>query len=210
MFEVESKGTMKDMVNLQRELLIYLGFDMPIETDYDDLCQKYGTEILEAEHETKMWDQIGDVVSLQKFPIRTNPFWNMKRGEDGKFHKVDVILFGQETIGSAERSCDPDEMRKMFYRIEDGQYSQKLFELFGEERVERELEEFDSLFFEYFFFFSCSRSPDISLFCYAVMYFQGLLSESSTHVFKVVLYILHYAHGRLNHLHGQGYNHDTV
>jgi len=142
MFEVESKGTMKDMVNLQRELLIYLGFDMPIETDYDDLCQKYGTEILEAEHETKMWDQIGDVVSLQKFPIRTNPFWNMKRGEDGKFHKVDVILFGQETIGSAERSCDPDEMRKMFYRIEDGQYSQKLFELFGEERVERELEEF--------------------------------------------------------------------
>ena len=72
----------------------------------------------------------------------------MQKGEGDKFKKVDVILFGQETIGSAERSCDVDSMRKMFYNIEDGKYSEKLFELFGKERVEKELEEF--LSFDFF------------------------------------------------------------
>ncbi len=71
----------------------------------------------------------------------------MKKNELGTFNKVDVILYGQETIGSAERSCDVNEMRKMFYTIENGGYSNKLFELFGKDRVERELEEFLSLDF---------------------------------------------------------------
>jgi hypothetical protein len=61
---------------------------------------------------------------------------------------VDVILYGQETIGSAERSCDVDKMREMFYTIEDGGYCNKLFELFGKERVEAELEQF--LSFDFF------------------------------------------------------------
>jgi aspartyl/asparaginyl-tRNA synthetase len=148
MFEVETKGTMTDMVKLQSELLEYLGFDIPTNVNYDDLCQKYDTEILEAEHETKMWNEIGDSISLQNFPLRTNPFWNMKKGQGDKFNKVDVILFGQETIGSAERSCDVESMREMFYTIEDGKYSQKLFELFGKERVINELEEF--LSFDFF------------------------------------------------------------
>lgn len=148
MFEVESKGTMQDLIKLQEELLKYLGFeDEMIEVNYDDLCDEYETEILEAEHETKMWIEKGNFISLQNFPIRTNPFWNMKRGESGTFNKVDVILYGQETIGSAERSCDVEEMRNMFYTIEDGKYSAKLFELFGKERVEQELEDFLSLKF---------------------------------------------------------------
>jgi aspartyl/asparaginyl-tRNA synthetase len=70
------------------------------------------------------------------------------RNKSGEiFNKVDVILYGQETIGSAERSCDVEEMRQMFYTIEDGGYSAKLFELFGKERVEKELEEFLSFRF---------------------------------------------------------------
>lgn len=148
MFEVESKGTMKDLIKLQEELLKYLGFeDEMIEVNYDDLCKEYETDILEAEHETKMWIEKGNFISLQNFPVRTNPFWNMKRGESGTFNKVDVILYGQETIGSAERSCDVEEMRNMFYTIEDGNYAGKLFELFGKERVEQELEDFLSLNF---------------------------------------------------------------
>jgi aspartyl/asparaginyl-tRNA synthetase len=89
-----------------------------------------------------MWEEMGPVVSLQHFPRRTNPFWNMKSGGNDIYNKVDVILYGQETIGSAERSCDVETMREMFYTIENGAYSQKLFELFGKERVEKELEEF--------------------------------------------------------------------
>ena len=143
MFEFESKGTMKDMVQLEAELLEHLGFDKPIEVNYDDVCKEYGgVEILENEHETKMWEEKGPVVSLQNFPLRTNPFWNMQHNDNGIFNKVDVILYGQETIGSAERSCDVEKMREMFYTIENGKYSEKLFELFGKDRVEKELEDF--------------------------------------------------------------------
>ena len=143
MFEFESKGTMEDLVALELELLQFLGFTTPVEVNYEDVCEEYGgVQILEDEHESKMWNEKGDIISLQNFPIRTNPFWNMKHGEDNIFNKVDVIMFGQETIGSAERSCDVEKMKEMFYTIEGGGYCSKLFELFGKDRVEKELEEF--------------------------------------------------------------------
>jgi hypothetical protein len=131
------------LVALELELLQYLGFDSPVEVNYEDVCKEYGgVSILENEHESRMWEEKSEIISLQNFPIRTNPFWNMKHNSDNIFNKVDVILFGQETIGSAERSCDVEKMREMFYTIENGGYSQKLFELFGKERVEKELDEF--------------------------------------------------------------------
>lgn len=147
MFEFESKGTMSDLLKLEEELLVYLGFNKPKSATYESLCAEYNTEILENEHETKMWNEISESISLQHFPLRTNPFWNMKHGTNGVFNKVDVILYGQETIGSAERSCDVEKMREMFYTIENGGYCAKLFELFGKERVEKELEEFLSMEF---------------------------------------------------------------
>ena len=149
MFEFESKGDMKDLVKLEADLLKHLGFKKPVVIDYEKGCEKYaeGGPIIESEHEEAMWKDLGDVISLQNFPLRTNPFWNMKRSENGNFNKVDVILFGQETIGSAERSCDAKEMRKLFYSIENGDYSEKLFSLFGTERVKSELNDFLSLDF---------------------------------------------------------------
>ena len=148
MFEFESKGGMKDLLKLESELLAHLGFGEPVEADYNETCNEYGgVSILENEHETRMWEEKGPVVSLQNFPLRTNPFWNMKHGEGEVFNKVDVILYGQETIGSAERSSDPEMMRRMFYTIENGGYCNKLFELFGKERVEAELERFLSMDF---------------------------------------------------------------
>jgi aspartyl/asparaginyl-tRNA synthetase len=152
MFEFESKGGMKELKKLEEELLVFLGFGKPTEVIYDEICQEYGgVEILEDEHESRMWKELGHCVSLQEFPIRTSPFYNMKRNEKGTFNKIDVILYGQETIGSAERSCDVEVMRDLFYTISDGGYAAKLFELFGKERVEKELDEFLSLdFFQRF------------------------------------------------------------
>ena len=149
MFEFESKGSMKDLIKLESDLLAYLGFDNEmIEVNYEDVCEEYnGVPILENEHEQRMWEEKGNVISLQNFPRRTNPFWNMKHNNGEIFNKVDVILYGQETICSAERSCDVEKMREMFYTIEDGGYSAKLFELFGKERVEKELDEFLSMDF---------------------------------------------------------------
>jgi aspartyl/asparaginyl-tRNA synthetase len=149
MFEFESKGGMKELLQLESELLEHLGFDQPVEVNYNDVCEEYGgVSILEDEHEQKMWKEKSSVVSLQYFPRRTNPFWNMKNKDGEIFNKVDVILYGQETIGSAERSSDVEKMKEMFYTIEDGKYSAKLFELFGKERVEAELE----IFLQYEFF----------------------------------------------------------
>ena len=150
MFEFESKGTMEDLIKLEGDLLAHLGFgDSMHEVQYEDVCEEYGgVPILEDEHESRMWKEKGNIVSLQHFPVRTNPFWNMKHDQNGIFNKVDVIMYGQETIGSAERSCDVDKMKQMFYAIEDGGYAGKLFELFGKERVEAELEQF--LKFDFF------------------------------------------------------------
>jgi aspartyl/asparaginyl-tRNA synthetase len=142
MFEFESHGGMKELLRLEEELLEYLGFGKPLELGYEEACSEYNTKILENEHESRMWHEKSSCVSLKNFPLRTNPFWNMQQGRGDLFNKVDVILYGQETIGSAERSSDPKRMREMFYTIEGGGYCQKLFELFGRERVERELEEF--------------------------------------------------------------------
>jgi aspartyl/asparaginyl-tRNA synthetase len=148
MFEFEAKGTMRELHQLEVKLLEHLGFEYPVITDYDSVCEEYGgVPILENEHETIMWKEKGSVVSLQNFPLRTNPFWNMKHAGNNKYNKIDVILYGQETIGSAERSCDVEEMRHNFYNIEGGAYCAKLFELFGKERVEKELDEFLSLNF---------------------------------------------------------------
>ena len=57
-------------------------------------------------------------------------------------------MYGIETIGSAERSCNPDEMREQFWTISDGEYAQTIVEQFGKERVEKELDEF--LAFDFF------------------------------------------------------------
>ena len=73
----------------------------------------------------------------------------MSRNDDGvTAKKMDVILGGMETIGSAERSCDVDMMRDTFHSITDGEYSALLYKLFGKERVEAELEKF--LEFDFF------------------------------------------------------------
>ena len=71
----------------------------------------------------------------------------MKKKDAEHSHKIDVILYGQETIGSAERSANAKEMAKEFYTISKGKYAQRLFDLFGKSRVEKELHEFLSLDF---------------------------------------------------------------
>ena len=84
---------------------------------------------------------------IKNFPNETSPFWNMKQNGDGTAAKIDVILGGMETIGSAERSSNPEEMREMFHTISGGMYANLLYGQFGKERVERELDDFLSLNF---------------------------------------------------------------
>jgi aspartyl/asparaginyl-tRNA synthetase len=160
MFEFEMKGDMEAMKKMEEELLDHLGFNKFYpsgsypEGDYVDVAKKYDTIELEHEHEEKLKQDHGPVFFLKHFPNFSSPFWNMKQDETstiegGHAKKIDVIINGIETIGSAQRSSDPEEMRKQFYSISEGGYANILFSNFTKERVERELNEFLSYnFFE--------------------------------------------------------------
>jgi len=151
MFEFEFPGTVDDLKAMEYELCEYLGFDALTEKTYTEWQEHFGVKYsqeLDAQHELDMESQFGSTL-ITNFPEITSPFWNMSRNNDGlTAKKMDVILGGMETIGSAERSCDIDMMRHTFHTITDGGYSNLLFELFGKERVEAELEEF--LKFDFF------------------------------------------------------------
>lgn len=148
MFEFESRGTIDDLRNLETELCRELGFNKaPAYKKYDELADYYKTEELTGEHEMKMEKDFGPVTFIEMFPQRTSPFWNMKKNGDHA-NKIDVILHGMETIGSAERSTNKKEMSELFHTISGGMYAQKLYHIFGKERVEAELNDF--LSFDFF------------------------------------------------------------
>ncbi len=150
MFEFELKGTLPDLEKFEIEILEYLGFGdrkTYLHKSYDELKNYYGVEELKTEHENRMLKDFGSIVFCKEFPSYTSPFWNMRRKNKNYAEKIDVIMYGNETIGSAERSTNPKEMRKEFYTISKGKYAKRLFDLFGKERTEKELNEFLSLKF---------------------------------------------------------------
>ena len=150
MFEFELKGSIKELQQFETELLEYLGFGKSSGfhyKTYDALKDYYKTRELTHKHENSMQTDFGPVVFCQDFPTYTSPFWNMKKKGKTHAHKIDVILYGNETIGSAERSDNVREMTHEFYTISNGKYAQKLFDLFGKDRVEKELHEFLGLNF---------------------------------------------------------------
>ena len=152
MFEFETHGGMDALQELEKELLEFLGFTKDMypnneypEGDYEEVAKKYDVDILEHEHETQLEKDHGPVYFLKNFPMRTSPFWNMARNDDGETaKKVDVIMHGIETIGSAQRSCDKELMRKMFNEISNGEYANTLFAQFGKDRVMKEMNDFMS------------------------------------------------------------------
>ena len=149
MFEFEMPGNMRDLEEMEKELCEYLGFGdqhSVISKDYEEWCKEFNVEELTHDEEEKMWRKYNNrVCMIKNFPNYTSPFWNMKQNGDGTAAKIDVIIAGQETIGSAERSSDTDEMREQFHTISGGMYADLLYGQFGKERVEKELEEFLSL-----------------------------------------------------------------
>ena len=149
MFEFECKGDMDDLVSIQKDLLTHLGYKCDFyENDYTAIAEEFGVDELEHEHEEKLYTEKSPVAFIKNFPEFTSPFWNMKRNtENDTGKKVDVILSGMETFGSAERECDVNIMRNRFENIMDGNYRKKLIQLFGEERVESELKEYFELNF---------------------------------------------------------------
>ena len=147
MFEFEFKGNMQNLMNMEVELCESLGFQQPTVRSYSKWCEEFDTDELTNEHETLMEDKYGPSMIIN-FPNTTSPFWNMKQNGDGTAAKIDVILGGMETIGSAERSTNKAEMRDTFHTISGGKYATLLYDKFGYDRVEEELKDF--LSFDFF------------------------------------------------------------
>jgi len=136
---------MSELLELEKELLVHLGYNSArfVEGDYLNVAQEYAVEDISHAVEQKLYEDKGAVFFLKNFPEYTSPFWNMRRGEDGvTANKIDVILSGMETIGSAERSIDVEDMKTRFSTISDGEYANILYNKFGKERVDAEMEEF--------------------------------------------------------------------
>ena len=145
MFEFEMKGGVEELKQLEIELCQHLGLtleDYNIKK-YDSWAEAFKVRELDHGHEAAIGRGM-----ITDFPEWTSPFWNMARNDDGTSKKIDVILNGMETIGSAERSTDKAQMRETFHTISDGGYAALLYRKFGEERVEKELDEF--LKFDFF------------------------------------------------------------
>jgi len=150
LFEFEMKGGMDKLIELEKDLLEHLGYDKEkfVEGKYVDVAESYETKELEHEHEERLYRERSPTFFLTDFPEFTNLFWNTKRSGSDSSNKVDVILSGQETIGSAERETDKEIMRARFNSIMEGGYREKLYELFGKERTNAELD--DYLNFDFF------------------------------------------------------------
>ena len=153
MFEFELKGNIDALQALEAELLEYLGYgkrDSFPQGNYVDVANKYNTLDLEHHHEQQIYKEGNPVFFLKNFPEYTSPFWNMRRAEDKlTAKKIDVLLSGMETIGSAERSIDIEDMKHRFLTISKGMYAKTLYNHFGTERVDKELDDFLHLsFFE--------------------------------------------------------------
>lgn len=162
MFEFEARGSLDDLVSLEANLCRHLGFESRFAEDshldaiassddsvfpgisYESACRKYSVDFIEAEQEGALNRDYGNVVFLTAFPEKTSPFWNMKRN-GALANKVDVIIHGIETIGSAHRETDSTIMRDRFHSISDGMYSELLFAHFGKDRVLAELDAFLNL-----------------------------------------------------------------
>ncbi len=147
-FDFEMAGGIQSMVNLQRELLEHLDFDMSKykEFTYDNLTLDLGVKQIDAATETLIGQNVSPVTVVTDMPNSINRSWYAKRDE-GHVKSSDVILFGMETIGASERATNPENMRERFYQMQDGNFAKTLFETFGQKRVEKELGEFLSLEF---------------------------------------------------------------
>ena len=139
------KGGVKELQDMEWELCEWLGIPLSLSDikTYAEWGDKYKVKELDHGHESAIRRGM-----ITDFPEWTSPFWNMSRNDDGTSRKIDVILGGMETIGSAERSTDKDQMRDTFHSISEGGYAALLYRKFGKERVEKELEEF--LDFDFF------------------------------------------------------------
>lgn len=119
-FDFVMNADMQDLVQLERELLEFIGFITNIPMINYSVHSLY------------------DIYFLDHFPNHMYPRWNRKQKDDQYAEQVNLMIKGDEVISSFELSCNKCDMRNTFYHEHIG----NLIQLFGEERVLCEVESF--------------------------------------------------------------------
>lgn len=143
LFEWEGKGDVNRLMDVEEGLLRHLGFTDVVRMSYTEVCEKYGVEEVTLVEEEKLGHE-HQVVLMYNFPVE-HTYFNMKRIGGGLAAKVDAIVGGKETFGSAERSSNVGEMQHSFETSEGGEYAKKLREIHGD-GLEYELNAYFDLF----------------------------------------------------------------
>ena len=73
------KGGMDELIEMEQELLIHLGYDASkfVKGKYLDVAKEYDTKELDND-ETRLYKEKTPSFFLTDFPEFTSPFWNMK------------------------------------------------------------------------------------------------------------------------------------
>jgi aspartyl/asparaginyl-tRNA synthetase len=144
-FEFENKteeSGFDELAEFLSKLIVHLGFPEPKLVNYEDECSKFGVEDIEDKEEQALCDKYGPVVLLGKFPQRSDPFFNMRHAGNGIYDKIDVIVHGFESAGTAVRSCNIEEMKENIKVQDSGEYLKTMYRYFGQDRVDAEIDEY--------------------------------------------------------------------
>ena len=146
MFEVELATDFEGLIEFITGFLKHLGFPVHLAKRgrWIETARRLKVKDIDREAERRLGEET-PIFFLTHFPLEavdefdtTEPFWNMKRDpKDPRLTlKVDVIM-KQEVFGCAERSCDPDDMRKRFLAQHKGTYHQLLFKIAGDGNLKK-------------------------------------------------------------------------
>lgn len=168
-FDFESKGTMSDMIQLNRHLLAYLGFttsNIPrrsnyyndsyfrgkvaeslvndslyySETEYDDISIQTNCPGQTDKLDPRIRKEYNSVCFIKNFPKESNSLWNIKE-MNNKTKRVDIILNGINTITGYEKSCNPEEIKHNFY---EQNHVDILYNTFSKQKVDKDFDEYIS------------------------------------------------------------------
>lgn len=142
--ETEESG-LEELAQFLERMIVHLGFEKPARRYYTEECKIRGVKKLDDIDEADICNQAqNSVVLLMKFDEESDPYFNMRKNADGTFDKIDVLIDGVETVGSAVRSCNKDEMLDMLKKQDKGKYLTTMYKYFGEETIKNEVNDYFS------------------------------------------------------------------
>ena len=108
---------------------------------YSDIANRWRITTINDKNYDFINEYYGKVAFLKYAPHNVSPCWTVSKNSD-YVHSLEVIVNNTCVITAIEKSTCPDEMRTGFNMKDNGKYKEIMYNLFGEARVESELESY--------------------------------------------------------------------